>query len=88
MPVSKKSLMIGKPMGAMIILNYLHYWDVCVLLPLAFIEPQVGDISRAWMESLGTHLTLHHIMPKMNTTTHLVKTIHPLKSHGRIRNFK
>lgn len=40
--------MTEKPMGAVVILNYLHLRDKYVLLPLAFTEPRTGDTSGAW----------------------------------------
>lgn len=48
MSASRKLLTIEKSMGAVVILDYLHLRDIYVLLPLAFTEPQIDDISGAW----------------------------------------
>lgn len=56
-----------------------------LLLPLAFIEPQVGYISGSWShwEHISHRVT---IMPKVNNMTLFTETVHPLNSHNRLRN--
>lgn len=64
----------------------LHYWDVYVLLRL-----HSQSLRLVISQGHGVIRNIYHrgsYLPKESNTANFIKTIHPLKSQGRIRKFK